>query len=212
MSDASESGAPESQNIQEEIQSSAVPNHYVDAAINVAIVVLAVGFFFLSEEFAGIRSSEFDPGAALWPRAALMIVIFAGIVNLAKIYRQFEDDESISQVASARFAEGLQPIRDGVASASANQWKYVTSIVVMFIYLALLTPIGFLSSTPLFLFVFAWIAGYRSPVKLAVFSLTTTVLLFAGFKVVMNISLPNGSWIFREFTITVQQLIENLIP
>jgi len=215
MSEKQESGTAEAQDLQEELRSTEVPNLYVDAAINVVILLGAVAFLAISGQFADIRSSVVDPGAAYWPRAVLIVIIFAGVVNLGLILKRIRNEiETDPSRSSSRLSEVLGPdgLRDSVTNLSDNQKKYVLATLSIFVYIGLLTRVGFISITPFFLFAFAWIDGYRKPLKLAAFSVGMTLILFAAFRVVMNIAFPTGEGVFREISFFFEGLFSDILP
>jgi len=215
MSEKRESGTPEAQDLQEELQSSEVPNLYVDAAINLIILIVAIAFLVLSGQFADIRSSVVDPGAAYWPRAVLIIIIFAGLVNFGLILKRIWNESNVDpSMSSSGFSDLLRPdrLRDSVTNLSVNQKKYAVATLSIFVYIALLTRLGFITITPFFLFAFAWIDGYRDPIKLAVFSVGTTLILFAAFRVLMNIAFPTGEGVFREISFFFEELFSDILP
>lgn len=191
------SSSTDEQSAIEDLKDSEVPSNYVDALITLGFLVGTAFFLYLSTDFAGMRSNKYDPGTAFWPRIALLAVALAAIINAVFLfYRLRETGPVIPSVD--RIADS---IRDAVSGMSDEEQMFYLSIISVTLYLAALKPTGFIFSTPLFLFVFAWIAGYRKPVKLVVFSIGTTIFLFGAFRTVMNIALPYGNGIFRELSL-----------
>lgn len=192
----------------ENLKDSEVPSYYVDALITLGFLVGTAIFLYLSTDLTGMRSNKFDPGTAFWPRVALLAVAIAAIINAVFLfYRLREAGPVIPSVE--RISDS---VRDAVSGMSEEEQMFYLSIISVTLYLAALKPTGFVFSTPLFLFAFAWIAGYRQPAKLVVFSLATTVFLFGAFRTVMNIALPYGDGIFRELSLFVEIAFNSVLP
>lgn len=177
----------------------------IDAGITVAILLGAVFFLLRSRQISGGAISTFDPGAAFWPRACLVVIIIGALINLWLIYNRTKnrDDDSTKETGWAVSEIGLETFSD----ASGKQMRYFVAVILSLVYLTLLTPVGFLVTTPFYLFVFGWVLGYESIPKLALFSIVVPILLFIGFNNVMNILLPSGTGIFREVTVFFQGIL-----
>jgi hypothetical protein len=168
-------------------------------AITILFIAGAVAFLLISGQFADVRISEPDPGAAWWPRAALVALLVAGLFNLFLLYRRAKrNDESIA-TSVPEFAD--------VADLSANERKYGLAIVLSTVFLLSLEWIGFLVASPFFLFAFAYALGYRETGKLVVFSLAVGLLIFFAFRNIMNIPLPYGTGPFRELSVYASNLL-----
>ncbi|WP_251344306.1 tripartite tricarboxylate transporter TctB family protein [Haloplanus halophilus] len=190
----------------DELQSNEVPNRYVDGLITLGFIAGAVFFLYLSGDLGGISGSTYDPGAAFWPRVTLVTVLVAAVINLGLVVRRLRDGTEDDP-------GGIRPSLDGaLGDLSDKRTQFGLAVVAVLLYLAALTPTGFVVSTPVFLFVFAWISGYRSPVRLLAFSLFTTLFLFALFRTLFNISLPYGNGPFREVSLFFEVLFNGLMP
>jgi putative tricarboxylic transport membrane protein len=193
----------------EDLRDDEVPNKYVDELITLGFIIGALVFLYLSGDLSGIHGSSYDPGAAFWPRITLGIVLLAGIINLGSVvWNLRRENESVVPNFDGLWSQ----TSDAIAGLSRENRQFYLAVVAVFLYLAGLTPIGFIFTTPLFLFAFAWIAGYRYPVKLAVFSLLITLLLFALFRTMFNISLPFGNGVFRQISIFFETLFNVYAP
>lgn len=177
---------------------SEVPSHQRDAIFTLLVLLVAGILFALSGQFAGIRISVYDPGAAFWGRAIMIIIFIAGAVNLLNVYRRAKADGEVNKLTSkpVDFSDGIG-LDDGTK-------RFIAAIILFTIYLIIIEPLGFLVATPPFLIANAWMLGYRGkPVKLVFFSLLTTFVFFVLF-VSMNIALPSGTGAFREIAIFVE--------
>ncbi|WP_101296900.1 tripartite tricarboxylate transporter TctB family protein [Halegenticoccus soli] len=172
-----------------------------DAIITLLIIAASVVFLYYSRTLAGIRSTNADPGTTYWPRAVLFVLLIASVLNLIHIYRRTD----------VHLESGLlQDTASDVSAAidlSDEDKRYVGTIVLIAVYIGLLNQIGFLVITPIFLFAFTWLQGYRSVIKLVPFSVLTSFVIFVLFRNFMNIALPYGVGIFRELGLLVEGLI-----
>lgn len=172
-----------------------------DALISLVIAIGAAFFLIGSREYMGVSSSSSDPGAALWPQVILVILLLACIINLVNIYRRnsavADPSGYVSEVSSLKNGSGV----------STETKQYLLGIVLIAAYLFVLTDIGFLVSTAIFLALFVWTLGYRSIPKVTVFSVVVTVFVFVLFRNFMNIALPYGTGMFRELGVFLEGLI-----
>lgn len=174
------------------------PSAVRDMLISGLFVLMAVAFLAVSEQFAGNQISQYDPGAAFWPRATLVVILVAGLLNIALTYRRAKrNDESLSLST---------PSSDGLGGVSQKERQFVAVIVLSVVFFLSLEYIGFLVASPFFLFAFAYLIGYEDVGKLAVFSLVVALIVFFAFRNVMNIALPYGTGVFREVSIWAANL------
>jgi len=180
----------------ETLREQAPPSVSRDMGITVVFLLFAAAFLYLSEQFAGNRISQYDPGATIWPRAALLVIVAAGVLNLVLLYqRAKKNDESI-----------IPKLSSEVMTLSEKQRQYVLAIALSVAFFLSQDYIGFFVSAPIFLFVFSYAIGYRDLGKLTVFSLVTGLVVFFLFRNVVNIALPYGTGPFREISIWAANL------
>jgi len=175
-----------------------------DALISLIIAVGAVAFLAGSQQYAGVSSSSSDPGAAVWPQVILVVLLLSSVINLINVYRR---NDSITDLSG--YLEPIADARtdDGSLQVGTETKKYLIGILLIAAYLVVLTDVGFLASTVVFLSLFIWTLGYRSIPKVAVFSIAVSVLVFILFRNFMNIALPYGTSVFRELSIFLEGLI-----
>jgi hypothetical protein len=167
-----------------------------DIGITVLFLLFAAAFLVLSEQFAGNRISQYDPGSSLWPRAALLVIIAAGLLNLVLLYKRAQKSgESVIPSFSSE-----------VMTLTRKQREYILAIALSVLFFLSQDYIGFFVSAPVFLFAFSYAIGYRNLVKLTVFSLVTGLVVFFLFRNVVNIALPYGTGPFREISIWAANL------
>lgn len=175
-----------------------------DALISLIIAVGAVAFLVGSQQYAGVSSSSSDPGAAAWPQVILVVLLLSSVINLVNVYRR---NDSITDLSG--YLEPIADARtdDGSLQVRTETKKYLVGILLIAAYLVVLTDVGFLASTVVFVSLFVWTLGYRSVPKVAVFSVVVSVLIFILFRNFMNIALPYGTGVFRELGIYLEGLI-----
>lgn len=176
----------------------APPSVTRDMGITVAFSVFAAVFLVISDQFAGNRISETDPGAAFWPRVTLIVLLVAGLLNLGLLYQRAKENNETIAVSEFGFSN--------VTDLSEKQRQYVMAVALSIIFIFSLEYIGFLVATPFFLFAFAYSIGYRDIGNLAVFSILVDLIVFFAFRNIMNIALPYGISIFREISINAANL------
>lgn len=179
-------------------------NWGIDALISIAISLGAILFLVTSEQYAGVRTATSDPGAAFWPRVVLVVILLSSIVNLVHIFRKNDliGSSSIFSLPSRKLKSVTSP-----SKYSNENKKYVASMILMIGYIALLTYLGFLVTTTIFLSLLVWVLGYQSVWKVSLFGVSVSLLVFILFRNFMNISLPYGVGIFRELGVIVGGLI-----
>ena len=156
------------------LRSQAPPSNSFDLGMSIGFIIFSLVFIYLSGQFADIRVSQSDPGAALWPRAALSVMIVGALVNIVIIYRRSKESDESLMVTATDIRKSLD--------FDARQMEYGASVVLMAVYFASQDYLGFLVSTPVFLFLFAYFIGYRDILKLLAFSLGTGLIVFFGFR------------------------------
>ncbi len=186
-------------------ESDDVKSNRIDAGITIAILLVAGFFLVVSQQFAGMATTAGDPGPAFWPRTILLVIVGVGFINLWLIYnRSKNSDESTTAETERSVSElGL----DTFSNTTENQRQYFAAVVLSIGYIAVLQPIGFLVSTPFYLFALSWVLGYKSPVKLTAFSLGVALVMFLAFGNVFNIALPYGDGVFRQISIFFEGLL-----
>ncbi|WP_049937484.1 tripartite tricarboxylate transporter TctB family protein [Haloplanus natans] len=180
----------------ETLREQAPPSVSRDIGITVLFLLFAVVFLVLSEQFAGNRISQYDPGSSLWPRAALLVIVAAGLLNLLLLYKRAQKSgESVIPSFSSE-----------VRTLTRKQREYILAIALSVVFFLSQNYIGFFVSAPVFLFAFSYAIGYRNLLKLTVFSLVTGLVVFFLFRNVVNIALPYGTGPFREISIWAANL------
>lgn len=131
--------------------------------------MILVAVFFIT--FSG----NFEGDAGLWPKLFSIVLI---VFSVALII------ETIIKAKNSKEKEKVTNLREN---------KFVIYIaVLMFIYLLLMRPIGFLILTPFFIGFILWILKYRKVKKIILLSTTFTIAILLVFQFMLNVPLPQG--------------------
>lgn len=198
--DSTDTKPEEVQESNELIESSTISSDLLDVLITF-IIIGTIFLLFRSRQFEGLQVAQPDPGAAFCPRIVLIVILVMSVFNLWVIYRRVQQNEETELRGWS-----IQEL-SVISTMGSTDKQYYATIIFLVVYIAFLQPIGFLLETPIFVLVFAWTAGYKQPVRLAVFSVVSAMLIFILFRNVMNVPLPYGSDPFRGIGIFFENLL-----
>ncbi|SFD16602.1 tripartite tricarboxylate transporter TctB family protein [Tropicimonas isoalkanivorans] len=74
------------------------------------------------------------------------------------------------------------------------------SVLLLLAYILVLDIIGFILGTLLYLPIAAWLIGYRSPVRVAIYTIAATVVVTTVFGILFLVPLPRGIGQLRELS------------
>lgn len=158
------------------------------------LLLLFFGYCFIDiGKVASLPGS--DPmGAAMWPQIILfLLVLFLGL-NIYGILKKQKADPT-----------KVVPISGGMIKAFFTSKLFVGMILVSILAL-LLDPLGFIPATLLFLIAYGYLLGQRNYVKLVVYSLIITALLYVLFSRGLSVMLPRGYGPLREFSLMLEMI------
>lgn len=186
------------------IGESSADNDKIDALISGLFVVASIVLFVESATFADVKVGSRDPGAAFWPRAVLLVIILFSSLNIAFIAWRNKETWRLTLPTTS-----IRAVRDAVSpgQTTPETKQFVATIALTVAYLSVLTDLGFLIATPIFLFLFLWTLEYRSIGLTTTLSVVASILIFILFRNIMNIALPFGSGIFRQVGVFVDGLL-----
>lgn len=162
------------------------------------ILLLFAGWLYL---IAG--SIEFSPqgdnlGPDFWPRAVLMAMMAICAAQAARILF-FADTDAEWVSDDAAFAEETE-------EPPRSHSLLVSGLALTVAYGALLTLLGFLTATALYLALFMYVGRYRAHFAIWISSVAGAVLLTLIFQKIVYVSLPRGSFPFDHVTDAVLRL------
>jgi hypothetical protein len=150
----------------------AITIRHSDTIAGLAFVALAAGIYVVSADFPTVPGMP-EPGPAFFPRVIAGLIGALGLVLIAK---SAHSDETRSHRIGR---QGV--VRIGVAT------------LLLVGYVAAMPFLGFLVDTALFLVIFMWFSGVRSPVAALVIAVGVPLVLYYVFVSFLHVPLPEGS-------------------
>lgn len=130
-----------------------------------------------------LREGTVLPG--YWPR-----LILSGIFILTMILLIIKIDKN-------KALKGETLNKEKTLSATG---RFVSLVFLCFLYVNIMTYIGFLVGTVVFTFLVLLLLNYRKPILLILYPLFMTTLIFLIFIKLLSMSLPRGVGIFYSFS------------
>jgi putative tricarboxylic transport membrane protein len=154
-----------------------------EMAIPIVLIVLSISLFVKTYGFEFTTHHQAPP--TLWPRAIIVLLVLVCGMLIGKLI--------------------LEGRKKGAGrtekSESETQWGMVLKgILVLFLYMFLMSYVGYILSTMAFTLAAMLMLGNRSKVHLILTPLLTTGLVFIIFTHAMYIPLPKGISVFRTFS------------
>lgn len=147
-------------------------------------IVLAVSVWFYVMALGINYSARGDNlGPDFWPRLILSVAILICALQLARLVLFSRPDHEKPVVTEALEEDDDAPRSNLLLGAG---------IALVVAYGAMVTLLGFLLSTALFMVLFMYASGYRSHGVIWLSSIVGTVLLTVLFQRVVYVSLPRG--------------------
>jgi hypothetical protein len=137
-----------------------------------SIICILIGIFIIYATKDYPQGLQGVPGPAFFPRILSCVVIGLSILLLIKTYVK-KDGRKISIFD-----------KDSI--------KVYVTIGFLLAYLIILDLIGFIISTPIFLFGLIFFYVRKNPLKNAVVALVVTFIVYGIFKVLLSVPLPQG--------------------
>jgi putative tricarboxylic transport membrane protein len=158
------------------------------------ILVVLAGWLYL---IAG--TIEFVPqgdnlGPDFWPRTVLVAMMAICAVQAARILFFADTDEEPAADDTAHTDEAEE------ADAPRSHVLLASGLALTVAYGALLTLLGFLTATALYLVLFMYIGRYRAHLAIWISSVAGAALLTLVFQKVVYVSLPRGVFPFDLVT------------
>jgi hypothetical protein len=174
-----------------------------DAVSGVVILLFCAVVLYFAKDIEGSPSAFPIVTLSSMAILALLLIVKAlrGIVQEGKTLDKSES-EPAGEVPSG--VESEEASGSGAAGISAKSRIAVRMLIIGLlmitaIYLVAMDIIGFVISTPIYLFVMLLMLGMRRYVLMILISTLTTVVVFLIFRTVMYLSLPGGIFDPTEF-------------
>jgi len=145
------------------------------ADLCISLLVIAISIIFLIEA-RGMQKSARGIGSGDYPGIICVVLIVMGVVQAVKV---------------VVLCKGL-PVID----LSRVNVRFLVRALIMvigtYVYYKMLKPVGFLLTTPLYLFGASMLFGYRKKIKAAVISILFSTAVYFLFVKVFLVILPRG--------------------
>lgn len=165
------------------------------ACVPYAIVLLATAFLWWQ---AGTITYDARPGQLgpeFWPRVAISVMAIAALIEIARALFTGHSGAGASGIGEVLEAtdeeEGLEPRRTGLLLGGA---------ALTLGFAVLVTTLGFILSTFIYLVVFMYLGQYRNNTVIWASSIIGTLVLALIFLKVVYVSLPRGVPPFDKVT------------
>jgi uncharacterized membrane protein len=165
----------------------------LDLIFNVFLLIASVYcFIFIS---AVDNSTATELGAAFWPRLILGIMIVLLVIGLVNLLRRKNGKGAVTGESVKGFFKS----------------KIFLGMVICIAAAFLLPVIGFIPTSFLLLVAYGVLLGERRPSALIVTGVVATLILYIIFQGPLGIFLPRGQLFFRNFALSMENLI-GMIP
>ncbi|MEG1813046.1 MAG: tripartite tricarboxylate transporter TctB family protein [Clostridia bacterium] len=132
----------------------------------------------------------------IWPGAILVLLLICVAINIIKIIR------------AKKGTPGFTLKEFGASVLPFLKSKLFIGIVIVVVLSFVLEPLGFMVTCFLFLISYGLLLGERKYLRLVLFALLITLVLYICFGVLLSVNLPRGTVPFlRNFALFIESLI-----
>ena len=135
-----------------------------------------------------------DESVRIYPSVLLAMIVVCLVLHCISLYRRLFVDEKRKS-----FLEKIELSRE-------NTQRLLLTIAVTIAYIYLLDVLGFIILTPMISIWYMYALGERKWGKLIPISLLLTVVVYSVFVYALQIRLPRGTGLFREFSMLMEFL------
>lgn len=164
----------------------------MDIIFSALLLVFSVYLFFM----VGAQSpapTATELGAAFWPRIILVLLMILLAVNIVSSVRKMRAKEG-KETAAFQFGAFFRS-------------KLFAGMILVAVMAFLMTYIGFIADCFLFLIAYGVLLGEKRPVRLILFSLIITAILYVLFQGALAIMLARGVGVFRQFSLFFETML-----
>lgn len=173
-------------------------------ALELIVNVLLLIFSLIAFVYVGATmpaSAASDLGAEQWPQALLIILVLALCWNMRNYFKR----NGLKDVLGA-FKQFLPDILNFLKS------KLFIGMVILVVMSQLYEPVGFITTSLLFLIAYGFLLGQRKPLVLILSAVLITLLLYIGFSVFLGVMLPRGNVSFlRSIALFLESIIQSMM-
>lgn len=141
----------------------------------IVLIYIISGYFFY-------ESIGFSGDAGIFPKMVCGIIF---VINTLYLYQTIkEHKENKGKTSDSKIRTEVEKIRP------SKQFYVISALSIL--YIALLTPIGFLILTPLYLAVIMFFLGGKKKSVVFISSIVFTLVIYFFFTSLLNITIPQG--------------------
>lgn len=143
------------------------------------------------------KSPVNELGAEQWPQAIIILLVIALAYNIYGVLKRGRN---------GKLAESFKSLApDAVRFFKSKLFVGMSIVLVMSL---LYEPLGFMTTCLMFLISYGYLLGERRWVRLVLFSLVITAILYISFAVFLGVLLPRGDVPFlRNFALFIESII-----
>lgn len=164
--------------------------------MDIVFSVLLLAFSAYAYYYVGAKSPVGTPtelGAAFWPKIILVAMMCLLLLNIYNAVKKSKKD-----------GKGLF---DGINIVEFFKSKLFIGMIIVAVMAIILPEIGFLPTCFIFLMSYGRLLGDKNYLRLAIFSLIITVILYIVFQGALDIMLARGNGVFRTFARACEKLL-----
>jgi len=159
-------------------------------------ILILVGFFaFMLFNSLGLREVRRfgEMGSGFWPILVLaMALILSGLLLGTSFYKYQKGKGQPSHAPSAP-SEGMLEVKN-------RRKKFALTVIFLLLYILVMPWIGFVASTPIYVFMFIFALEERRKLVLAISPLLVTAMVVIVFVKFLSIPLPKGVGVFTDLS------------
>jgi len=140
------------------------------------------------------KSASYELGPEQWPQWLLVILIICCAVGIYQEYSKLK-------AANYRF----DVVRAKAAFIGFFKSRLLMAALVLTLYGFIMEPMGFIPSVFIFMCLMPLVFGERTWWKIGLVALCTTLVLYFGFAILLQLRLPRGTiTVFRDFSLWLE--------
>lgn len=171
--------------------------------IELIVNLLLLGFSVFCFFYVGAtmpKSAASDLGAEQWPQALLILLTISISYNIYKFFKTHKKED---------IAAAFQDFGPGVVRFFKSK-LFIGMLILVGMALAY-EPVGFLTTSFVFLIAYGVLLGERRPLVLGLSALVITMILYIGFAVFLGVMLPRGNIGFlRSMALYLESIVQML--
>lgn len=161
------------------------PEAPVLSVVPLALVLLVFSLGALTQAY-GISGFRSVSGPGVLPMTAAAVMVLSSLALLVQGLKATVPAQGLPQRVSGFFQRALP-------------WRVLVMLSLMVVYLYLMTRLGFMLSSGLFLFISLVYLWQRGVLRAAAVTALALTLIWLIFRTVFQVVLPQGSWLTGVF-------------